>query len=81
VRLPAIAVKRACAAHKEEDFKFLYPLEMSIQEKIEKIAKDIYGAAEVTYSEEALAKIEVWRGSDQERSFLPCDNNGLITCV
>jgi methylenetetrahydrofolate dehydrogenase (NADP+)/methenyltetrahydrofolate cyclohydrolase/formyltetrahydrofolate synthetase len=72
VGLAAVAVKRACAAHKEEDFKFLYPLELSIQDKIEKIAKDIYGAAEVTYSEEALAKIEL---------FTKCGYGALPICM
>jgi formyltetrahydrofolate synthetase len=67
-----VAVKRACAAHREEDFKFLYPLELSIQDKIEKIAKDIYGAAEVTYSEEALAKIEL---------FTKCGYGALPICM
>jgi len=41
-------------------FRFLYPLEWSIKEKIEKIAKDIYGAGSVTYTPEAEAKIELY---------------------
>ena len=50
----ARAVERACAASRAEAaastasaFRFLYPLESSIKEKIETVAKQIYGAAEV----------------------------------
>lgn len=54
----AEAVIKAC--EKPSNFQFLYPLEWSIKEKIEKIAKDIYGAGSVTYSPEAEAKIELY---------------------
>lgn len=52
------AVMEACK--KPVDFKFLYPLEWSIKEKIEKIAKEIYGADGVSYSEEAEKKIALY---------------------
>jgi formyltetrahydrofolate synthetase len=45
------------AAEKPHDFHFLYPLEMSIKEKIEIIAKEIYGADGVDYSEIAEQRI------------------------
>jgi formyltetrahydrofolate synthetase len=48
------------AAEKPKNFQFLYPLEWSIKEKIEKIACEVYGAAGVTYSPEAEAKIELY---------------------
>ncbi len=48
------------AASKPSDFHFLYPLEMGIKEKIETIAKEIYGAAGVEYSPEAEKKIELY---------------------
>ncbi len=54
----AQAVVAAC--EKPSHFQFLYPLEWSIKEKIEKIAKDIYGAGSVSYSPEAEAKIELF---------------------
>lgn len=54
----ANAVVAAC--NKTQEFKFLYPLELSIKEKIETIAKDIYGASSVTYSPEAEKKIETY---------------------
>ena len=48
------------AANKPSDFQFLYPLEISIKEKIETIVKEIYGGAGVEYSEEAEAKIALY---------------------
>ena len=43
---------------KKSDFKFCYELEDSIEEKIEKISKKIYGAKNVIYSDRAKASIE-----------------------
>ncbi|MDP2921950.1 MAG: formate--tetrahydrofolate ligase [Candidatus Omnitrophota bacterium] len=45
---------------KKSDFKFLYPLDIPIKEKIEIIAKKIYGAKNVSYSEEAQKKIDYY---------------------
>ena len=52
------AVMAAC--EKPSDFKFLYPLEASIKEKIETIAKTIYGADGVSYSETAEEQIATY---------------------
>jgi formyltetrahydrofolate synthetase len=52
------AVMAAC--EKPSHFKFLYPLDDSIKEKIETIATKIYGADGVEYSEEAEKKIETY---------------------
>ena len=49
------AVIAAC--EKPANFEFLYPLDMSIKEKIETIAKKIYNADGVTFSEKAEAQI------------------------
>ncbi len=49
------------AADSPSDFKFLYELDRSIKEKIETIAKEIYGAAGVEYSplaEKQIAEFE-----------------------
>jgi formyltetrahydrofolate synthetase len=54
----AKAVVKAC--EKPSNFKFLYPLDMSIKEKIEIIAKQIYGADGVQYSKEAERQIELY---------------------
>ena len=47
----------ARTAEQPNDFKFLYPLDISIKEKIETIAKKIYGAAGVSYHPVAEKKI------------------------
>lgn len=44
--------------NKEENFKFIYELEDTIKQKIEKLAKNIYGAKAVEYSEESLKQIQ-----------------------
>jgi methylenetetrahydrofolate dehydrogenase (NADP+)/methenyltetrahydrofolate cyclohydrolase/formyltetrahydrofolate synthetase len=54
----AEAVAAACA--KPSNFKFLYPLELPIREKVETIATRVYGAAGVDYSPEAEAKIGLY---------------------
>lgn len=45
------------AAEKPSQFKFLYPLESGIKEKIETIAKEVYGADGVDYSPESEKQI------------------------
>jgi len=52
----ANAVVEAC--RKPSEFHFLYPLEMSIKQKIETIVREMYGGAGVEYSPEAEIKIE-----------------------
>jgi methylenetetrahydrofolate dehydrogenase (NADP+) / methenyltetrahydrofolate cyclohydrolase / formyltetrahydrofolate synthetase len=47
------------AANKPKNFEFLYPLDISIKDKIEAIAK-FYGAEGVDYSPEAEAKVELY---------------------
>lgn len=58
----AIALAEAVvrAAEKPSDFRFLYPLDMSIKEKIEIICREIYGADGVDYLPEAEHKIELY---------------------
>ncbi len=46
------------AAEGESNFKFLYPLDIPIKEKIEIIAKKVYGADGVDYSPEAEKQID-----------------------
>ena len=41
----------------ESKLKFTYPIELTIKEKIERIAKEIYGAEGIEINEEALEKI------------------------
>jgi len=54
----AEAVVAAC--EKPSQFQFLYPLELSIKEKIETIATKVYNAAEVDYLPEAEEKIQLY---------------------
>lgn len=58
----AIALAEAVvkAAEKPSNFKFLYPLDIPIKEKIEIICKEVYGADGVDYSPEAEAKIKLY---------------------
>eukprot|EP01133_Synstelium_polycarpum_P010723 gene10723-12472_t len=54
------AVIAACSEPVNNDFKYLYPLDISIKQKIETIAKEIYGADGVEYLPEAEKKIELY---------------------
>lgn len=56
----ALAEAVVKAVEKPSNFKFLYPLDISIKEKIEIICKKIYGADGVDYEPEAEAKIELY---------------------
>jgi formyltetrahydrofolate synthetase len=58
----AVALAEAVvkAAEKPGNFKFLYPLELSIKQKIEIICKEIYGADGVDYLPEAEDKITLY---------------------
>ena len=53
----AAAVVKACEANEEENFKFLYDLDLPIKEKVGIISKEIYGADGVDYSELAEEQI------------------------
>ncbi|MGD2279052.1 MAG: formate--tetrahydrofolate ligase [Candidatus Omnitrophota bacterium] len=51
--------KEVIKASKEKmRFRFLYPLDMNLKNKVERIAKSMYGASEIKYSEQALEQIE-----------------------
>ncbi len=56
----ALAEAVVKATEKPTNFKFLYPLNLSIKEKIEIICKQIYGADGVEYLPEAEKKIELY---------------------
>jgi formate--tetrahydrofolate ligase len=53
----ADAVIDAC--NEKNDFKFLYPLEMKLRDRVQKIATEIYGADGVDWSPEANSKAEM----------------------
>ncbi|CAH0728337.1 unnamed protein product, partial [Brenthis ino] len=52
----ADAVIAAC--DKPSNFEFLYPLSMPLQDKIQKIATEMYGAGYVEYTDEVLEKMK-----------------------
>jgi len=54
----ADVVKEACEA--ENEFKFLYPMEMKLRERVGKIAKVVYGADGVSWTPEAEAKAKTF---------------------
>lgn len=53
-----LAEKVVEACEKESNFKFLYDIDMPIYDKIETIAKEIYGADGVDYTKEAKKSID-----------------------
>ena len=60
-----LAEKVVKICEESKNFKPIYELNLSLEEKIEKVAKEIYGARNVIYSDEAKAEIEQIRYSAQ----------------
>ena len=56
----ADVVQEAC--EDEPDFKFLYPLDMKLRDRVEKIAKVVYGADGVAWTADAEAKAKMLEG-------------------
>lgn len=54
----ADAVIEAC--EKESTFNYLYPLGISIQEKVKLIATEMYGAGQIEYTDDVMEKIKVF---------------------
>jgi formate--tetrahydrofolate ligase len=54
----ADAAMEAC--NQKNDFKFLYPNEMKLRDRVDKIAKVVYGADSVSWAPEAEAKAKVF---------------------
>jgi formyltetrahydrofolate synthetase len=59
----ADAVIDAC--NDESEFKFLYPLEMKLRDRVEIIAKEVYGADGVSWSPEAESKAKMLENDPQ----------------
>jgi formate--tetrahydrofolate ligase len=59
----ADAVIEAC--NEKKDFKFLYPLEMKLRDRVAKIATEVYGADGVSWSPEAEAKAKMLEADPQ----------------
>ncbi len=63
----ADAVMEACK--EKVDFKFLYPREMPLRQKIEVIAQKVYGANGVVYTPEAEAKAKEFEANPKFRDY------------
>ena len=61
------AVKDACK--EEVDFKFLYPNEMKLRERVEKIAKVVYGADGVSWSVTATDKAKAFEADPKYNEY------------
>ncbi len=66
----AEAVVAAC--EEKNDFHFLYELETPLRKRIELIAKEVYGADGVTYSDEALKKAEMFEADPESSKLGTC---------
>jgi formyltetrahydrofolate synthetase len=63
----AEAVKEACEA--ETNFEFLYPLDMKLRDRVEVIAKTVYGADGVSWTPDAEAKAKMLEGDSKYEDF------------
>ncbi len=63
----ADAVIDAC--NEKNDFKFLYPLEMKLRDRVALIAKEVYGAAGVSWAPEAEAKAKMLESDPKYADF------------
>ena len=59
----ADVVKEAC--EDTNDFKFLYPMDMKLRERVDKIAKVVYGADGVAWTPEAEAKAKTFESDSK----------------
>jgi methylenetetrahydrofolate dehydrogenase (NADP+)/methenyltetrahydrofolate cyclohydrolase/formyltetrahydrofolate synthetase len=58
------------ACNEKNDFKFLYPLEMKLRERVDKIAKVVYGADGVSWTPDAEAKAKMLENDPQYSDFM-----------
>jgi formate--tetrahydrofolate ligase len=63
----ADAVMEAC--EEENDFKFLYPSEMKLRERVAKIAKVVYGADGVSWTPDAEAKAKMFEADPKYNEY------------
>jgi formate--tetrahydrofolate ligase len=63
----ADAVIDAC--NDESEFKFLYPIEMKLRDRVDIIAKEVYGADGVSWSAEAEAKAKMLEADPKYADF------------
>ncbi len=61
------AVKEACT--EKNDFHFLYPNEMKLRERVEKITKTVYGGAGVSWTADAEAKAKAFEADPKYNEY------------
>ena len=66
----AEAVVQAC--EEKHDFKFLYELETPLRQRIDLIAKEVYGADGVTYTDDALEKAKALEADPASKTLGTC---------
>ena len=72
--------RSGCAKHKffpakhSDDFKLLYELDGNVQDRMDKIARDMYGAEKVEFSEVAQKKVDMY----EKQGFGNLDSNHKI---
>lgn len=57
------------ACKEKPNFKFLYPLEMPLRQRVETVAKEVYGAAGVSWTPDAEAKAKRFEADPNLRDF------------
>jgi methylenetetrahydrofolate dehydrogenase (NADP+)/methenyltetrahydrofolate cyclohydrolase/formyltetrahydrofolate synthetase len=57
------------AANEESEFKFLYPNEMKLRDRVAKIAKEVYGAADVSWNAVATAKAKAFEADPKYNDY------------
>lgn len=86
-RALAEAVIEICEG--ESQFKYLYDLDLPIEEKIEIIAKEIYGASGIELSESAKIQVDTYTKQGYRnlpskrpaRIYVPMKDNTFIVCM
>src|SRR5271157_504586 len=63
----ADAVVDAC--EEKADFKFLYPLDMPLRQRVEAVAKNVYGADGVSWAPEAEAKAKAFEADPEKKDY------------
>jgi formyltetrahydrofolate synthetase len=57
------------AANEESEFKFLYPNEMKLRDRVDKIAKEVYGASGVSWNAVATEKAKAFEADPKYDEF------------
>ncbi|MFC2050541.1 formate--tetrahydrofolate ligase [Chloroflexota bacterium] len=58
------------ACNEKNDFKFLYPIEMKLRERVDNIAKVVYGADDVSWTPDAEAKAKMLENDPQYNDYM-----------